>query len=185
MDAKIVTETTKRVCCPTCGKPAGIVSRMMDDLLYGGAKKGEGTRRVGGPWYCDSCGWAYTFEVHADGRAFVEKVNQRSVKTRVLLRLRRGDAPIFVEVRHSHTDPPGDSPDERRNQNRYYFEEHTCPGNIMRSVDEVFRGDDEDPHGLFEFVEERRVPEESKDDRDYNAFDVAELPTVGVRRKQN
>ena len=41
-------------------------------------------------------------------------------------------------------------PDE--DTRRYFYEEHTCPTNWLRDVEEVSIGDNTDPHGLWKFV---------------------------------
>lgn len=42
---------------------------------------------------------------------------------------------------------------------RYYYEEHTCPINFIHGVPLIANGGDLDPHGLFEVVDAKWMPQ--------------------------
>ena len=46
---------------------------------------------------------------------------------------------------------------------RYYYEEGTCPSNAFRSTLEVIEGNDEDPHGVFRYLDRWTPTQEERD----------------------
>lgn len=107
-----------------------------------------------GTWYCRKCGQGWKGTI-ADGVITVEKEVGCFVKKRAtLLRLNppQGEF-VFVIVNASifYRDGKqtyGDGDDGIH----YLYEEHQCPINIFRNVDEVIVGSDDDMHGLFDVV---------------------------------
>lgn len=109
-----------------------------------------------GPWYCDECGQAW--RVVSDGeQVSVEKAAGGVVmgdgiarKCFVTLEIPPQSESIFFKVRatrYEQTITP-----KIEEQNRYFYEEHTCPTNWLGDVEEIKIGDDTDPHGLARFV---------------------------------
>jgi hypothetical protein len=45
-----------------------------------------------------------------------------------------------------------ESPEDYREHERYFYDEHTCPTNWTREIVEVIFNSNHDPHGVFEFV---------------------------------
>lgn len=121
--------------CPACGKHR-----------FSYVPESHDGRRWG-PWYCDACGagWCGT------GTDMVEAARSRRVATYVLLKDPARD--LYLVVRSGRTDPKWD--DEEREQDRYFFEEHTCPTNFL-GVDAAVLIEngwpDPDPHGVFKYV---------------------------------
>ena len=70
--------------------------------------------------------------------------------------LRQGNY-LFLVKGHKHSDasiiPFPLSPEEDE-QTRYFYEEHTCPTNITRDIEEVVDLETEqlDQHGIFEYI---------------------------------
>jgi len=46
----------------------------------------------------------------------------------------------------------GDSQEDYESNQRYFYDEHTCPTNWTREIVEIIFEGDHDPHGVFEFV---------------------------------
>jgi hypothetical protein len=77
----------------------------------------------------------------------------------------RKDTPVTVTLR-SVTEPPitvkvnawkyacsqGLSQEEYESDERYFYNEHTCPTNWLRDIEQIEFEGDTDPHGVFEFV---------------------------------
>jgi hypothetical protein len=114
-----------------------------------------------GPWACDYCHWYYRFV----------RVNETEIEIELTV---RRETPVTVTLR-SQTDPPitlklhtwkyahsqNDSPEEYAAQSKYFYNEHTCPTNWTREIQQIIFEGNRDPHGVFEFVsvEEGHVKE--------------------------
>lgn len=72
----------------------------------------------------------------------------RSERTLALLRIRNNPRFMFI---HEGCALNGDM-----TSHKYYYEEHTCPINLMRCV-EIIADGVSDPHGIFEIVEEHII----------------------------
>lgn len=109
---------------------------------------GEG--REAGPWYCDACGYAWRFRTHGKDLLIDPHLeggeHRRKTTERLILRIPPGVHSIYVSVNATNYGPSSN--------HRYFYEEHTCPSNIFREVQQVWLGDELDPHGLFELCEE-------------------------------
>ncbi len=73
-------------------------------------------------------------------------VHARMRKTLSLLRL--ADTYFVIEGINEYPCPY----DELQSQNRFFYEEHTCPTSFIR-IPLIVKDGDTDPHGLFEFIE--------------------------------
>lgn len=45
-----------------------------------------------------------------------------------------------------------DTPEEYAHEQRYFYNQHTCPTNWIGEIVEIIFKGDRDPHGVFEFV---------------------------------
>ena len=88
----------------------------------------------------------------------MSKLHPDRIDTLVALELDPADmdGPLLLIVRgmrfqRAVTPEYGDAEDDRA---QYYYEEHTCPTNILDRVEVVIDGDDPDPHGLFRYLGE-------------------------------
>lgn len=106
-------------------------------------------------WSCDSCGEEIQF------------IREGLTEFRVAPTGKKRKAPITVTLR-SDTVPPIEvkvntwkypplygeewTQEEFLDHERFFFEEHTCPTNWLRDVEEITFEGDHDPHGLFKFV---------------------------------
>jgi hypothetical protein len=81
------------------------------------------------------------------------------VSTRCLVRLKPDVANLFFEVEHFAIGRPIGV----EKAGRYWFEEGTCVLNFLRHGRETWEGDDHDPHGIFEILEERPVPTQPRE----------------------
>ena len=116
-----------------------------------------GRAQTAGPWYCDDCGQGWN--IASDGeRVSVEKATANLAgegdgklrKCFVTLEIPPQRESIFFKVRGMLWTPT--ITEETAERQRYYYEEHTCPTNWLRNVEEIRIGDDADPHGLAQFV---------------------------------
>jgi hypothetical protein len=71
------------------------------------------------------------------------------VRVLSLLKLETADGPIFFVIDGRHLES---APDEAQGDNRYFYEEHSCPTNWLRNCVMVVKDGDCDPHGFLEFV---------------------------------
>ncbi|HVZ88069.1 MAG TPA: hypothetical protein VHG72_13945 [Polyangia bacterium] len=155
--AGVVSVTKRHVVCPSCNKAAGTIDHMIEDAI----RLGEPSRICG--WFCDRCGWEYAGTVYADGSATVEKTGKRKIETRVLLKLEPLKGDVFIEVEGMTFLGVGETIEGKDliEDSRYYYEEHTCPTNYLRVVQELWEGDyGHDPHGMFRVVDVVPAPPE-------------------------
>lgn len=78
----------------------------------------------------------------------------------LLLRIR--GTKILLVVSHPKYDSGRDHEEWLAHQ-KYYFEEHTCPTNVV-PVECIIDGNDHDPHGIFEFVAWKPRPADFDED---------------------
>ena len=138
------TSPQRYVACPNCGKGEHRVSHLMT---------GPFENATAGPWYCDHCLWGFSLK-HMGGGLFAVETRKRGlVKTAVTLEIRAEDTPLTLIADGMRFIDSEDEPvegEERDERDRYFFEEHTCPSNVLGV--EVMRGDDDDPHGVLHYV---------------------------------
>jgi hypothetical protein len=154
---QVVAVTKRHVVCPSCGKPAGTIDHMIEDAI----RRGTPSWICG--WYCDRCGEEYKGHVFADGTANVEKTGKQKVETRALLKLEPLKGDVFIEVEGMTFLGVGETIDGKDlvEDSRYYYEEHTCPTNYLRVVQELWEGGGgHDPHGLFKLIDVVPAPPE-------------------------
>lgn len=156
MKPATVIEVTKRlILCPCCGESTGSSS---DHLAMG---------VHWGPWYCDNCGQAFHGVNKPEGVA-VDRLGKRIVETLVLLKLRQNtEKPIHIVVDGrmyvNDDDDLHTAISLKQSQDKYHYEEHTCPSNYLAV--NISENGDPDPHGVFEHVQTIIKPQADKNNR--------------------
>jgi hypothetical protein len=123
-----------------------------------------------GPWYCEKCHRG-VFGNIIKGEVFLDlskEFDAKSCKPGLsLLRLDPLSKPLFLVIKsfifNDNIDPDGA---------QYYYEEGTCPTNIMHDVEVVAIGNDPDPHGLFTYL--KTIPHPGEE-ANINNMDIEEL----------
>ena len=97
-------------------------------------------------WVCDECRAEMSL-VFSDGGQSVEQTptGRRCERTVALLAMRNN--PRFMLIRK------GLAWDGDLSSKQFFYEEHTCPSNLLKS-EEIIADGEVDPHGIFELVEE-------------------------------
>lgn len=155
---------TKRViACPYCKKSEFAISH-----LLGGS--GKFTQRFG-PWYCDSCLRGFMGEIIDEHTVAIEDdsdlLQAQCVDVLEIERALIEPVRVHVSVRHSLdryaasvAKLDGVVVESGKSYAiesiRYYYEEHTCPSNVLGGH-EITCGEDDDPHGVLRYVETRVV----------------------------
>jgi len=137
---QIITKTTSHFACPDCGAPSSSIDHI--DTHDGSF----------GPWYCDECGIGVWGKFSA-GTLSLERHTERKVDTLVLLKHHRDESALFIVVDGMLLQKEGEPLDlgEANGHKAYFYDDHTCPKNYL-GVHAVIEGDDQDPHGVFQFV---------------------------------
>lgn len=101
-------------------------------------------------WWCsnDSCGKQYRWIWHQDGTIDAEPTGIKTKRTSVLLKLLPQKKIIYIVVKGMRFDGGDDD-----NNDEYFYNERTCPINYLNKIELICIGQDDDPHGLFEYVE--------------------------------
>lgn len=97
-------------------------------------------------WYCENCGTSVAITFTNDGVDCVQHVTGLRMDRTVAI-LRFSEAPHIMVIHEgciAHDNEEG---------NTYYYEEHTCPTNILGCAEIAVCGD-LDPHGCLELVKE-------------------------------
>lgn len=132
MKPNITTETKHYIICPWCD-----VGRFQVDHLFN-------INTTFGTWYCDNCGHAIKGKVE-NKEIEIELVENFKEDTHVLLEFPPNKEPMFLVTKGFNFS------DTKEDHNAYYYNQHTCPINYLRSATSVMIGDDSDPHGLFKY----------------------------------
>jgi hypothetical protein len=104
--------------------------------------------RTAGPWYCDDCGQGWRITYSRDGiDVTAAQPDGKKHPQWVILELPPQSEPVRFKVRGQRFSSTIDE-----DRVRYFYEEHTCPTNWLRDVDEVSIGGSDDPHGLWRLV---------------------------------
>lgn len=127
--------TKQYIVCPHCNQNSG---HSVDHIQRGGHF---------GEWYCNECGHSYKGCRNEHGQ--IELTLSDSVKTNTydLVVLPPQDKPIYFVLKGmSFNDGHYDDGKE------YFYEEHSCPTNWLKHMVTMIIENDDDPHGLIEFV---------------------------------
>jgi len=136
--AKLKPVTKHYITCPFCNTDGTEGPGSADHLIQNNTSFG--------PWYCKSCGKAIYGKTE-NGDVFVEKSDKTLEESLVLLRLDPQQQSIFLIVKGRIFDGKLDE-----DSDQYLYEQHTCPTNFLGDVEVVIIGEDNDSHGLFEYV---------------------------------
>ena len=152
------------LCCANCGHLMGRV----DHLNANGNA---------GPWYCDDCGIGWYIQKDAAGDVLVEDKGKRKEKTLVLLDLKPDELndPLRLVVQGMRFNDQEDDAARLFDQSQYFYEEHTCPSNYLRTVEHVFLGENSDPHGLFNYIGEMKKADFAGETCNMEFGDIAAL----------
>lgn len=101
---------------------------------------------------CESCGQQLHIVRSTRSSATAEPTGKKQTKITVTL-VSDTVPPIEMKVntwRPLHSD--NRSPEEFFQNQKFYYEEYTCPTNWLYEVEQMSVGNDHDPHGLFRLV---------------------------------
>lgn len=120
--------------------------------------------RKAGPWYCDLCYQGFNIET-INGEVFLtekqptESDDGKSYPSWVILEIPPQKESIVLKVKGIyHKEGSINSND------KFHYEENTCPVNYFKYTENVFLGDDSDPHGLANYI----TSYPTSDDEEYN-----------------
>lgn len=100
-------------------------------------------------WVCDDCGVQMKLRFSDEGRQVEQTpTGRRCERTLALLRVRGNPTFMFIYQ--------GCAWDGDMSGSEYFYQEHTCPTNLVR-CEEIIASGEEDPHGIFELVEEHLI----------------------------
>ena len=103
-------------------------------------------------WSCDTCHARFHIQRLNAWDFRVEFTGMKDLPVTVTLRSVT-EPPITLKLNAwKYTHSQHDSPEEYREHQRYFYNEHTCPTNWTNEIEEMAVGDDKDPHGIFKFV---------------------------------
>lgn len=95
-------------------------------------------------WGCDRCGSEYRFSFVSDSLVDVELTGKVSKSCVDLVEIKPQKESLFLTVETREYSEDADL--------SYYYNEHTCPSNVLRACEEVYLGGAEDVHGVITFV---------------------------------
>jgi len=140
---KAVLKPILYITCPSCGNEGldglGSVSHLLNM---------KNTNITLGPWYCNTCGISYIGKVE-NGEVFIEKKGYKK-KTLSLLKFKgksNENEDVFIIVNSYDYDWT-----EKENSKQYFYEENQCPTNFLKDIEDLIVGNDDDPHGMFEYI---------------------------------
>lgn len=152
--------------CPFCGEGEHRVDHLFDYARD--PKKSPGGFFAAGPWHCKNIACLRVFDLQVFADESVQTIeterDTNEIYAPVYVLLRRGDLFILLDA-HTHIDRTAYTSgepmcQEKQDQIRYYYEEHTCPTNWMQGCVHMLSLDgDIDPHGAFDFVRAMTYPE--------------------------
>jgi hypothetical protein len=131
-------ETRLYANCPTCSRFAFRIDHL---------KIGQSVT-----WACDKCGTQFDLVRQGDDDVCMEPTGKKNTPLCVTL-VSDTVPPIEMKVNTwNYAHSQGYSPEEFFDHEKYFYEEHTCPTNWLREVEQMTCEGDHDPHGLFRFV---------------------------------
>lgn len=145
-----------KIACIQCGEPVGTFDHLKP-------------MTIAGPWYCQSCGHGHEVWM-AEGGPEVKSFNYRQVKVLTLLKLDKTNGRSVFLVQQSSSTVHADSPDEdavsdkAQSNDRHYYEEHMCPGNVLNCEVMTYAGPDNidtDPHGILRHIQTVLLPKDA------------------------
>jgi hypothetical protein len=103
-------------------------------------------------WACESCHWYSNIERISEGQFKVEGRSEKETPVTVTLKSVT-EPPIYLKLnawKYAHSQK--DTPEEYAGHQEYFYNEHTCPTNWTREIEQIIFQGDTDPHGVFQFV---------------------------------
>lgn len=149
----VKVKTKRVVVCPECGQHEFTIEHLFEEKYQGRECR----------WSCDECSHRFTFVV-VDDVFKMEKIASDSVRSLVLLQS-EVDSKLFVVTKgYTHFLPDGTKKPYAvtADDNRYYYEEHTCPTNFLPGIERIIYDGDFDPHGIFKYVRHVDVDDAEK-----------------------
>lgn len=144
--------TTRSFVCPHCNN-----RKFEYEHLYQQGVPGDWT------WNCYNCGCYISFTMNKEFEIDVTNVKiAKYPKVLVLLQLDPDDGarlekPLYLVIETINYRHEEDLVEFCKYQ-EYYYNERTCPSNYLGDTTVLYGGDD-DPHGIFKFVEAIWMPE--------------------------
>lgn len=125
-----------QVACPSCGNLSPI-----DYCEFGYTYT----------WWCnnDDCGKQYRFIINKNWTVKSEPTGLVVTRTAVTLKVRR-DKDIFITLKGRSFS--GETFEESIESDKYFYNQGTCPVNLIKDGLEVRVEDNRDPHGVFEYI---------------------------------
>ena len=118
-------------------------------------------------WVCKHCGVQMYLTFSEDGTVMSQKpTGRRCARTKVLLTVK--GVPLAIVADGCRWDNHDD--DEQLS----YYEEDTCPVNMIRRCDTVIYRGDSDPHGMFSLAQELSITGSTKVDEDVAVTELVE-----------
>jgi hypothetical protein len=121
--------------CPICGK-----SEFSFDVNFHFSK----TEVKDYIWSCDRCLHRIEFVCNPNKDILWKDLGKQNELKLVVLKIDL-EKPLYVLVEDRYCS--GEVKDTK-----YYYEEHTCPTNVTHDIIKYVYDNDDDPHGIFEFV---------------------------------
>ena len=133
---RAVIAAKRFIVCPKCERGEFSIEHLF--------AKDAAWRHAFGPWPCHERGCDATIRGHVNEDDSIEiTVGSKKHKPGLTL-LKIGDL-WLVEEAYRHYDPGDDHWD-------YHYHSHQCLTNLLHSIEKVFDGTGEDPHGRLRFV---------------------------------
>lgn len=138
--------------CPWCGEQSG----QRVDHLYDGGPFSDGF----GPWYCKECRRGIQGRVIGPGDVQIWKSSTaaRFSRSMALLRFDGADRAVFFVIDHDRFWQGNEEDEGNQQDQKYFFEEGSCPINWLTKCVEVIQDGEADPHGFLTFVRAVDVP---------------------------
>lgn len=113
-------------------------------------------------WVCDHCGRQTKITFTAGGTVCHQQpIDRWCYRTLALLAFRGDRTFAFIHEGCAWSQHLKDG----KPDNEYFYEESTCPVNLFR-VEEIYYQGEEDPHGVFDLIEEHIINGPDGRDRD-------------------
>lgn len=91
----------------------------------------------------------------------------------VLLKFDGKDGPVFFVLEKDYSSRNLSECDaDYQEQQRYFYEEHSCPTNWINNIVAVIENGDDDPHGFLEYVRTVPVQEQRAQDDALNFREI-------------
>lgn len=122
-------------------------------------------------WVCDNCGIQMIVCFSDNGMTVTqEPTGRRCERTKVLLKLNDTNIALVVNgCRWGDKTDRWEDKTDNKDADYYtaaYYEEQTCPINVVQRCENIVCDGDEDRHGIFSFIEQLDITGPNKCDED-------------------